>query len=276
MQLDLDTTGRKVVLFGTAAGARRAIATFRAGGATVTAVLTGAAELGGQTPGGQSPGVRVVPAPPVADRAGLLRLIGPAWLVVVVDPGPAYAEQVCTLCAQLKIMTVTQPAVTLVGSVTLVGGGPGHPDLLTVAAVDALAAADVVFYDRLAPTDQLSRLAPVAELIDVGKTPYHHKISQGQIEQQMVDRAAAGQSVVRLKGGDPFVFGRGGEEVLACVEAGIAVRVVPGVSSAIAVPGRAGIPVTHRRVSRTWTVISGHVPRPTTSWPGSRGSAARS
>ncbi|MGX5696093.1 uroporphyrinogen-III C-methyltransferase [Agromyces soli] len=148
----------------------------------------------------------------------------------------------------------------MTGRVTLVGGGPGPVDLLTVRAVRALGGADVVLYDRLAPRDDLAALAPHAELIDVGKTPGHHAVPQVEIEAMMVARAAAGAHVVRLKGGDPYVLGRGGEEVLACRAAGVPVEVVPGISSAIAVPAAAGIPVTHREVSRAFTVVSGHAP----------------
>lgn len=147
-----------------------------------------------------------------------------------------------------------------VGSVTLVGGGPGDPDLLTIAAGRALAAADVVLYDRLAPSQALAELAPRAELIDVGKRPGHHPIGQTEIERLLVEHALSGAAVVRLKGGDPFVFGRGSEEAEACRRAGVPVRVIPGVTSAIAVPAAAGIPVTHREVSRLFTVVSGHAP----------------
>ena len=118
----------------------------------------------------------------------------------------------------------------------------------------------MVFFDRLAPTEDLDELAPGAELVDVGKVPYHHPVPQTSICDQMVDRARRGQSVVRLKGGDPFVFGRGGEEMLACLAAGVPVRIVPGVSSALSVPAAYGIPVTHREVSKAFTVISGHTP----------------
>ena len=142
----------------------------------------------------------------------------------------------------------------------MVGGGPGRTSLLTLEACAALRQADVVLFDRLAPTDDLDELAAGAELVDVGKTPYHHPMSQSAISAELVTRARRGQSVVRLKGGDPFVFGRGGEEMLACVEAGVPVRIVPGVSSALSVPGACGIPVTHREVSRSFTVISGHTP----------------
>jgi uroporphyrin-III C-methyltransferase len=146
------------------------------------------------------------------------------------------------------------------GHVTLVGGGPGDADLMTVAGRDALANADVVLHDRLGPRDDLHLLAPAARLIDVGKTPGHHAVPQREIERLLLDNALDGHHVVRLKGGDPFVFGRGGEEVIACRSAGIPVTVIPGVTSAIAVPGAAGIPVTHREISRAFTVISGHVP----------------
>lgn len=146
------------------------------------------------------------------------------------------------------------------GRVTLVGGGPGVDDLLTVAGVAALAEADVVLYDRLAPHDDLGNLAPNAELINVGKSPGHHPVDQGGIEALLVEHALAGSHVVRLKGGDSYVFGRGSEEVLACHAAGVPVTVVPGVTSAVAVPAAAGIPLTHREVSRMFTVVSGHAP----------------
>jgi len=151
-------------------------------------------------------------------------------------------------------------AGSAVGTVTLVGGGPGDVDLLTVAAVSALRTADVVLYDRLAPHDDLRRLAPGAELVDVGKRPGHHTRSQSEIEAEIVARARAGQHVVRLKGGDPYVFGRGAEEAATCRAAGIPVRVVPGITSAVAVPAAAGIPVTFRELSRMFTVVSGHAP----------------
>ena len=146
------------------------------------------------------------------------------------------------------------------GQVTLVGGGPGAAGLLTVAAVTALAQADVVLFDRLAPNDELALLAPRATLVDVGKRAGSHPVSQAGIEDLMVEHALAGKRVVRLKGGDPYVFGRGSEEVLACHRNGIAVTVISGVTSAIAVPAAAGIPLTHRGISHAFTVISGHAP----------------
>ena len=144
--------------------------------------------------------------------------------------------------------------------VTLVGGGPGDPDLVTVAAKRALAQADVVVADRLAPRELLDDLAADVELVDVAKLPRGRAASQEAINHVLVDRALAGKRVVRLKGGDGFVFGRGYEEVLACAEAGVPCTVVPGVSSALSVPALAGIPVTHRGVTHDFTVISGHLP----------------
>ena len=144
--------------------------------------------------------------------------------------------------------------------VALVGGGPGDPELITVKGRRLLAAADVVVVDRLAPGLLLDELRPEVELVDASKIPYGPARTQEEINRILVDRARAGRFVVRLKGGDPFVFGRGGEEVLACVQAGLAVTIVPGVSSAFAVPALAGIPVTHRGVAHEVVVVSGHVP----------------
>jgi uroporphyrin-III C-methyltransferase len=143
-------------------------------------------------------------------------------------------------------------------SVFIVGAGPGDPDLITVKGLACLRRADVVLYDRLAPHELLAEARPGAELIDVGKEPQRHRRSQDEINALLVAKARAGLTVVRLKGGDPFVFGRGGEECQALAEAGIAFEVVPGVSSAIAVPAYAGIPVTQRGVSSAFTVLTGH------------------
>lgn len=144
--------------------------------------------------------------------------------------------------------------------VVLVGGGPGDPELVTIAARHALASADVVVADRLAPRELLDVLPPGVELIDVAKLPRGRYASQDFINEVIVARALEGKRVVRFKGGDNFVFGRGYEEVIACAAAGVPVTVVPGLSSAIAVPARAGIPVTHRGVAHEFTVISGHLP----------------
>ena len=145
------------------------------------------------------------------------------------------------------------------GGVALVGGGPGDPELITVRGRRLLAYADVVVADRLAPPELLAELAPHVEVIDAAKIPYGRAMAQDAINAVLIERARAGQFVVRLKGGDPFVFARGYEEVLACAEAGIPVTVVPGVSSAIAVPALAGVPVTHRAVNHEFVVVSGHL-----------------
>lgn len=146
------------------------------------------------------------------------------------------------------------------GRVTLVGGGPGDPDLVTLAGRDALRSADLVVADRLAPLAALRWVPPHAEVVDVGKVPGGRSTSQEEINRLLVEGAAAGRHVVRFKGGDAFVFGRGGEEAVACARAGVEVRVVPGVSSSVAGPAAVGIPVTHRGVVHGFTVVSGHVP----------------
>ncbi len=145
------------------------------------------------------------------------------------------------------------------GGVALVGGGPGDPELITVRGRRLLAHADVVVADRLAPPELLAELPPQVEIIDAAKIPYGRAMAQEAINAVLIERARAGQFVVRLKGGDPFVFARGYEEVLACAEAGIPVTVVPGVSSAIAVPAMVGVPVTHRAVNHEFVVVSGHL-----------------
>jgi uroporphyrin-III C-methyltransferase/precorrin-2 dehydrogenase/sirohydrochlorin ferrochelatase len=144
--------------------------------------------------------------------------------------------------------------------VVLVGGGPGDPELVTIAARNALASADVVVADRLAPRELLAELSPDCELIDVAKLPRGRSAAQEFINKVIVEKALEGKRVVRFKGGDNFVFGRGFEEVIACNAAGVPVTVIPGLSSSISVPGRAGIPVTHRGVAHEFTVISGHIP----------------
>jgi uroporphyrin-III C-methyltransferase len=141
-------------------------------------------------------------------------------------------------------------------TVHLVGAGPGHPDLLTVRAARLLAAADVVVHDRLVDPRVLALANPRAELVDVGKAPGRPSPSQAEINDLLVALAHRG-TVVRLKGGDPFVFGRGGEEALALAAAGIDVEIVPGVPSATAVPAAAGVPVTHRGLAGSFTVVTG-------------------
>ncbi|MDE9365560.1 uroporphyrinogen-III C-methyltransferase [Luteipulveratus sp. YIM 133132] len=195
------------------------------------------------------------------------------YAVAVDGPRPDLAQQV-----RSRLVTALQEGEVALpprrageGRVVLVGGGPGSPDLLTLRARRELARADVVVTDRLAPTDVLRELAHEVEVVDVGKTPYHHPIPQPEINRILVERAQRGQYVVRLKGGDPFVLGRGGEELLACREAGVEVDVVPGVTSALAAPAAANIPVTHRGTATGFLVVSGHDELETSvlaQWPG--------
>lgn len=157
------------------------------------------------------------------------------------------------------------------GRVVLVGAGPGDPELITVKGRRLLAEADVVVTDRLVPGLLLDELRPEAELVDASKIPYGPAKAQDEINRILVERASAGLLVVRLKGGDPYVFGRGGEEAIACARAGVPVTVIPGVTSSIAAPAVAGIPVTHRGVAHEFTVVSGHVapddPTSLVDWP---------
>lgn len=150
------------------------------------------------------------------------------------------------------------PRATHAGRVALVGGGPGADDLITVRGRALLAAADVVVTDRLGPRGLLHELGEDVEVIDVGKAPGNHPVSQQGINELLVQHARAGKVVVRLKGGDPFVLGRGGEEALHCAAHGIPVEVIPGVTSAISVPAAAGIPVTHRGITASFVVASAH------------------
>jgi uroporphyrin-III C-methyltransferase len=158
----------------------------------------------------------------------------------------------------------------MAGKAYLVGGGPGRADLITVRGLNLLRQAEVVLYDRLIPQELLREIPAEAEVIFVGKGPDRHIMTQQQINQLLVDRVRAGKQVVRLKGGDPFVFGRGGEEVVALAEAGLPFEVVPGISSALAAPAYAGIPVTHRGLVTSFAVVTGHEdptkPESATDW----------
>lgn len=148
------------------------------------------------------------------------------------------------------------------GHVTLVGGGPGAWDLITVRGMRALQDADVILTDHLGPTDELAQLCDTSAktVIDVSKLPYGRQVAQEETNRLLVEHALAGRHVVRLKGGDPYVFGSGHEELEACREHTIPCEVVPGVTSAISVPGAAGIPITNRGVVHSFTVVSGHLP----------------
>ncbi|HIW90807.1 MAG TPA: uroporphyrinogen-III C-methyltransferase [Candidatus Corynebacterium avicola] len=181
------------------------------------------------------------------------------------SPNPSRTAEVIRAVAEQVDQTTPAPVDTLApaatratGTVHLLGGGPGPTDLLTVRAHRILASADVIVHDRLGPTDLDGFCDANTEVIDVGKHPGRHPVPQEDINAIIVDRAARGLTVARLKGGDPFVFGRGGEEVIACRAAGVRVEVVPGISSAVAAPSCAGVPVTHRGVADAVHVVNGH------------------
>ncbi len=144
------------------------------------------------------------------------------------------------------------------GKAYLIGAGPGRADLITVRGLRLLQRADVVIYDRLIAQELLEEVRPDAERIFAGKRPGHHVLGQDEINRLLVERVRAGKQVVRLKGGDPFVFGRGGEEALALRLAGLPFEIVPGISSALAVPAYAGVPVTHRGIATSFAVVTGH------------------
>jgi uroporphyrin-III C-methyltransferase len=151
-----------------------------------------------------------------------------------------------------------KPKNTSKGKVFLVGAGPGDPGLLTRKAEHVIKSADIVLYDKLVDERVIALVPKNIELLDVGKDPKHHKVPQHKINDLLVKYAKKGKKVVRLKGGDPYVFGRGGEEAEELVAHGIDVEVVPGISSAVAVPAYAGIPVTHRKYASAFTIITGH------------------
>jgi len=195
-------------------------------------------------------------------RMPAIARIGTLTVAVNAGDDPALAASVrsaIALADRLGQLPGTRRRGAAGGRVALIGGGPGDPELITVRGRRLLAEAQVVVVDRLAPRALLDQLAPDVEVIDAGKAPHRHNMTQSQINDVIVERARAGLRVVRLKGGDPFVFGRGGEEMQACVAAGVPVEVVPGISSALAGPASIGIPVTHRGLSADVTIVSGHL-----------------
>ncbi|AWB93641.1 uroporphyrinogen-III C-methyltransferase [Aeromicrobium chenweiae] len=232
--MELNVTGMDAAVVGGDIRAAGQVSALLAGGARVTVV---AAEL-------------TASLEDLAHR-GLL-----AWLR---DPGPHDLTAYDLVLRVRPTATDHEPGART-GSVTLVGGGPGDPGLLTVAGRAAIESADVIVTDRLAPIAALGWARPGVQVVDVAKIPGGRSTSQDEINRLLVEHATSGRHVVRLKGGDSFVFGRGGEELLACHDAGIRTRVVPGVTSAIAAPALAGIPVTHRGLTQGFTVVSGHVP----------------
>ena len=225
-------------------------------------------------------GARVTVAAELGDLPTSLRDLAERGLVAL-DAGadPAAYDVVlradvstAPAAADLPVSTDDGP----VGSVTLLGGGLGDPGLLTVAGIEAIRQADVIVHDRLAPLSALRHARDDVQVIDVGKIPRGDFTPQERINEVLVEHALAGRNVLRFKGGDNFVFGRGGEEAEACAARGIPVTVIPGISSSIAAPALAGIPVTHRTLVQGFTVVSGHVPpgdpRSTLDW----GAIARS
>lgn len=252
----LDVAGRQALVCGGGGTALRHITALREAGARVRVV-------------GREVGATIID---LAER-GLLTWrerefheddLQDAWFVVAATGHPATDNVIREACERRRIWCSTDrdPGRRRrgTGRVILVGGGPGDPGLLTLAGAEALTAADVVVADRLAPLSLLAGLEPDVEVIDVGKVPFGPATSQADINRILIEQARAGRTVVRLKGGDNFVFGRGGEEMLACAAAGVPVSVIPGVTSAFAVPAVAGIPVTHRGLVQGVTVVSGHVP----------------
>ncbi|MCW2831842.1 MAG: cobA [Aeromicrobium sp.] len=233
--MDLSVAGMNAVVVGGDARAASQVSGLLAGGATVTVI---APEVTATTED-------------LVDR-GLV-----TWVRREVEPGDLTPYDLVLQGQAPRPIGDRMPAA---GSVTLVGGGPGDPGLVTVAGRAAIERADVIVTDRLAPLAALGWARPDVEIIDVAKIPGGRSTSQDEINRLLVEHATSGRHVVRFKGGDGFVFGRGGEELLACLDAGLDARVVPGVTSAVGAPALAGIPVTHRGLTQGFTVISGHVP----------------
>lgn len=187
------------------------------------------------------------------------------WFAVAATASPALNASIALEAEARRVLSVRvdpidSDRIPTTGHVVLVGGGPGDPGLVTLAGKEAIESADVIITDRLAPLAALRWARADAEIIDVAKVPGGRSTGQEEINRLLVEHAKSGKYVVRFKGGDNFVFGRGGEELLACLDAGIETTVIPGVSSAIAAPAAANIPVTHRGINQAFTVISGHIP----------------
>ena len=214
-----------------------------------------------------------------ADNARLGTAVTPAsarydGLTLAVLAGGYHRRSAAVRTALLEALqsgVVTDDSEPVAPGVALVGGGPGDPDLITVRGRRLLSRADLVVADRLAPPELLAELGPDVEVVDAAKIPYGRAMAQEAINTALIEGAQSGKFAVRLKGGDPYVFGRGFEELEACVAAGVAVTVVPGVTSAISVPALAGIPVTHRGVTHEFVVVSGHIapdhPDSLVDWP---------
>jgi len=259
---------RHVVVVGGGRAASRATAGLLDAGARITVVAPALApELGSLAGSGALAWLR---------RPYAAGDLAAAWYAVTATGDPAVddavaaeAERERVFCTRADASAASSASPVPVdaedpvggaGRVVLVGGGPGDPGLITVRGRQALAQADVVVVDNLGPRALLAGLGPEVEIVDASKLPRGRAMPQEDINAVLVARALAGRRVVRLKGGDPFVFGRGMEEVLACSAAGVPVEVVPGVTSAVGVPGLAGVPVTHRGLTHEFVVVSGHLP----------------
>ena len=257
---DLDVAGRQVVVCGGSPAALGVITDLHAAGAVIVVyadtVPTTVRDLADRSliiwhrrawaESDLAAAALIVPA--ASDRSENERITAAARTAGRLCLGPVETDQ------------HLQQTTSGVGHVTLVGGGPGAPGLLTVAGLAAIQSADVIICDRLAPLAALSQAPAGVEVIDVAKIPRGEFTSQERINELLVEHGQAGRRVVRLKGGDNFIFGRGGEELLACAEAGVPVTVIPGVSSAIAAPALAGIPLTHRSLTQGVTIVSAHLP----------------
>ena len=272
----LELSGRTVLVLGGDAGAHRCVPALLAAGAhvrvlsaTVRATIEGLGEAVSLHPGpwdeslldevsvvivtGDDPAVADARGAALPDSvAAAARRRGVFIMHATSNPASRTAE---TRTAQREALRDQMR-----GTVALVGGGPGDEELLTLRGRALIEAADVVVADRLAPQHILSELATDVEIIDAAKIPYGRQMAQDAINTVLIDRARAGKFVVRFKGGDNFLFGRGYEEALACAAEGIPCSVVPGVTSAFSAPALAGIPVTHRGVTHEVSVISGHLP----------------
>jgi uroporphyrin-III C-methyltransferase/precorrin-2 dehydrogenase/sirohydrochlorin ferrochelatase len=198
--------------------------------------------------------------PELAERVPDARNRAAVWYRVVDSDAIGFVRRGDTAGARRRVreLVAERSGRSATAVVSLVGAGPGDPGLITVKGLELLRAADVVVYDRLVPAALVAEAAPTAERVFVGKHPHGAGADQPDINALLIDRARHGRAVVRLKGGDPFVFGRGAEECEALCAAGVPVQVVPGVSAATAVPAAAGIPVTHRRLASAFAVVTGH------------------
>jgi uroporphyrin-III C-methyltransferase len=255
----LDVAGRRVLVCGAGTAALAPIRVLLAAGAEVTVI---GSEVSATVADLASRNRVVVHARSLhADDLKGVALVVPA-------AGEATADQAALQLARARGVLATLPRTADrrpdrrlgTGEVILVGGGPGDLSLLTLGGLEAVRRADVIVTDRLAPLAALDQARPDAVIVDVAKIPRGAYTSQQQINSILLEHAQAGRTVVRLKGGDSFVFGRGGEELQACAAAGIPATVLPGVSSAIAAPALAGIPLTHRDLTQGFTVVSGHAP----------------